>query len=91
MGIRCVCDVCGNEIRPTQLGAPSGWASISVTFPRPVSGKDGILKPGPLLLGPPGPPDYYLICSGTCIEKALEEVKAYLVEAFAAKEEHRED
>ena len=92
MGIKGVCDICGKEIRPTQLGAPSEWASISVTFPaRPVSGKHEALKPGPLPLGLLGPPDYYLICSGTCVEKALEEVKAYLVEAFAAKEEHRED
>ena len=87
MGIRIVCDVCGNEIRPRQWGTPKEWASISVTFPaRPVSDKSGPLPPIS-----PGPPDYYLICSGTCIEKALEEIKAYLVEAFAAKEEHRED
>ena len=84
MGIRCVCDVCGNEIRPTQLGAPVGWASISVTFPtKLVSGK--------LPLVPPGPPDYYLICSGTCVEKALDEVKAHMVKAFGAKTEYQED
>jgi hypothetical protein len=88
MGIKGVCDVCGNEIRPTQLGAPSEWASISVTFPtRPVSGK----REARLTQLPPGPPDYYLICSGACVEKALYEVKAQLVKAFEAKREYQED
>ena len=91
MGIKGVCDVCGKEIRPAQVAAPKEWASISVTFPtRPVSGQRGAGLTR-LPLSPPGPPDYYLICSGTCVEKALEEVKAHLVEAFAAKTEYQED
>ena len=87
MGLRCICDVCGHEIRPTQLGAPVTWASISLTFPAGPASR----RPGPQPVGPPGPPDYYLICSGKCVEKALEEVKAHLLEAFAATTGHGAD
>ena len=86
MAIKYVCDICGkayNVTRPagfTQAGfdypmpAPEGWGAMSIMGPRekPKLGKPAMINP----------PWVSLVCSQACVEKALDEARKYLRQAF---------
>lgn len=85
--IKYLCDGCGKELQtwagytvtlPYQRG---GWATISVTLPpKPVKQPESEL-PG-LIPAYPEQPTNLLVCSQACAEKALDEAKEQLRQAF---------
>ena len=83
MAIKYVCDACGKELAVSERGGviqlgqnPQDWAVIQVGLPRKHPGFNQV---GPF---PYEPPINLIVCSQPCAEKALDEAKERLREAF---------
>ena len=86
--LKYVCDACGKELAVSERGVfqlgqqPSEWAIISLSLPqkRPCSN-----QVAPIVAYEP--PVQFLVCSLSCAETALDEVKEHLRKAFGGKDD----
>ena len=92
MGTRYICDVCGKEYDikgcigpdgfPVPAEFPDKWAIISYYAPKEPEPRPEP-KPGQIGVVPVGRmPKGFLVCSQACAEKALDEAKEQLRQAF---------
>lgn len=89
MGIRYICDICGKECDvkgcvspvgyPVSAEMPDEWAIISYFAPKEPEPKP---KPGLVGVYAGRMPKGFLVCSQSCAEKALDEAKEQLRQAF---------
>ena len=90
MGIRYFCDVCRLQYDVKGGFGPAGypmsaemlpdkWAIISYLAPK---GPESEPKPSPIGLPAGRMPKGFLVCSQACAEKALDEAKEHLRQAF---------
>jgi hypothetical protein len=83
--LKYVCDVCGKEMAASERGVmslaqrPPEWATILLSLPIEPVGKEASPSYEPLV--------QLLVCSLSCAETALDEVKEHLRKAFEGKDD----
>ena len=86
MAIKYVCDVCGKELKESEMqaamtGSPLEWAGVSISFPSKAPTPDKPLRYYPVTARLQNN-KFYIVCSQACAEGLLDVAQAELKKAF---------